>query len=657
MSFLPPIHTPNSHSPSNNNGSTSMLRFGEEMDDLEEEDDNDSENTAEEGTANDSSQLPQSKTRSAAENPADKSSKKKKKANDLKVYEIDYVGTGTFQVSQLNLLNVRSVEPLKSVDAMLSARGLHHRSKEVFLKDVHSATHIINGMMRGEKVTAAKYKPSPQLFQPHFQRALAFERLKKLDKAIDDYTTCLRIDPKSSAAYFNRSGLYKLKKNYAQAIADMNQAIALEPANVHYRSARSVLFRESGHYGEAVKDTILSRALMREPNIARSLELGNEHVPLESDLVYAMKIAEDPILTSLAVPSAQRQPRDLEPIMDFLGNLKFFASFAGSHEIMSAIARKVELMAFAKGKFIFEEGDPGDRFFIIYDGEVSIVKVKKMFDEIVDTTVLVRMFRGQTFGETALESKGGLRTAGALASQKCKLITLAADDYMTILSRHRNLLKEEVRTILSASALFQGWETGKLDYLASFAIVKSYAANSVILKPHEPVSSLMLIKSGIVQLVKSIPRPDLSAIMRRTANNTVVINEDFQEIPGLWVLNKNWNHHLDDHLKLLNPNEFVEFTVGVLGSGQVFGELAVLDPEKESPVAAVSSTAVELYCFESDVLLMIGARFNSLTMKALHESLTLHDPPADKIAYFFRSKYAWEVRKHRLMNRLSKKEA
>jgi CRP-like cAMP-binding protein len=123
-------------------------------------------------------------------------------------------------------------------------------------------------------------------------------------------------------------------------------------------------------------------------------------------------------------------------------------------------------------------------------------------------------------------------------------------------------------------------------------------------------------------------------------------------------LNKNWNHHLDDHLKshTINRDNFVEFTVGVLGSGQVFGELALLDPERESPVSAISSTAVELYCFESDVLLMIGARFNASTMIALHESLTLHDPPADKIAYYFRSKYSWEVRKNRLMNRLSGKK-
>jgi hypothetical protein len=34
----------------------------------------------------------------------------------------------------------------------------------------------------------------------------------------------------------------------------------------------------------------------------------------------------------------------------------------------------------------------------------------------------------------------------------------------------------------------------------------------------------------------------------------------------------------------------------------VFGELAVLDSEVPSPVSAISSTAVELYCFDITTL-------------------------------------------------------
>ena len=98
----------------------------------------------------------------------------------------------------------------------------------------------------------------------------------------------------------------------------------------------------------------------------------------------------------------------------------------------------------------------------------------------------------------------------------------------------------------------------------------------------------------------------------------------------------------------------VEFTVGVLGSGQVFGELAVLDPEKISPVAALSSTAVEIYCFDSETMALMDTHMFAKTMNILNESLTLHDPPVEKVAYYFRAKYNWELRKSSLMNRLTK---
>ena len=61
-----------------------------------------------------------------------------------------------------------------------------------------------------KKIANIKFKPSQQLFIPHFQRALAHERLKQIDKAIDDYNLCLRIDSNHAPSYFNRGGMYKV---------------------------------------------------------------------------------------------------------------------------------------------------------------------------------------------------------------------------------------------------------------------------------------------------------------------------------------------------------------------------------------------------------------------------------------------------------------
>ena len=47
-----------------------------------------------------------------------------------------------------------------------------------------------------------------------------------------------------------------------------------------------------------------------------------------------------------------------------------------------------------------------------------------------------------------------------------------------------------------------------------------------------------------------------------------------------------------------NDGDMVDFNVGVLGSGQIFGEMCILQPETPSPATVISCTGVELYCFE-----------------------------------------------------------
>jgi hypothetical protein len=434
---------------------------------------------------------------SAVSSVAKRNSPKKEKK---RLFEIDYVGTGTFQVSQNNLLHQRSLEPFKNSDALLSARGLHHRSKDVFVKEVQNTSSMISSLMRREKVSSVKYKPSPQLLTPHFQRALAFERLKQIDKAIEDYTVCLRIDEKCVAAYFNRSGMYKIKGDFVAAIEDMNRAILLEPANVGYREQRSLLYRLSGSYVEAVRETMMSRALQRQPGLALGLEAGAEGVAdlkMDSDLLYASKLLDDPIVSVLMLEPEDRKDYMLDPITDFLRGLKVFSDFS-NREGLLRVARNIQMVTFAARKFVFKEGEPGLHFYIVLEGEISIVKAKRHRENDLEETydTVWKCYRGQSFGETALETEGGLRTAGAMASQSSKLLVLHVDEFRAILQSFKSVLKEEVRLILKSTMLFENWSDADIDYLSSQAIVRNYGSNTEIQKAGERVNCLSMIKSG-----------------------------------------------------------------------------------------------------------------------------------------------------------------
>lgn len=133
----------------------------------------------------------------------------------------------------------------------------------------------------------------------------------------------------------------------------------------------------------------------------------------------------------------------------------------------------------------------GDHFFIILDGEVSIVKKKLSRHggiDLEEEVLLVRLFRGSSFGEAALENTGvpynqiaiqgpavislslllfqGLRSAGAVAAKPTRLLCMAAKEYQTVLTQTKEAQKQKVHLALLSSPLFCDWEHSKLDMLA-----------------------------------------------------------------------------------------------------------------------------------------------------------------------------------------------
>ena len=92
-----------------------------------------------------------------------------------------------------------------------------------------------------------------------------------------------------------------------------------------------------------------------------------------------------------------------------------------------------------------------------------------------------------------------------------------------------------------------------------------------------------------------------------------------------------------------------EFALGVLASGQFYGELAVLDPDQNSPVTVISNTNLEVFAVKKDDLLGLGARFNTHMLNCLNTSMTMYNPPGEKVAHYLRSKVMWEGEKEKVL--------
>ena len=71
-----------------------------------------------------------------------------------------------------------------------------------------------------------------------------------------------------------------------------------------------------------------------------------------------------------------------------------------------------------------------------------------------------------------------------------------------------------------------------------------------------------------------------------------------------------------------------ELLVGVLGSGQVFGEVSVLDANQLSPVTVIAYTNVEMYAISKEHLHAQHASFNVAMNNFLNESMKDAELPA-----------------------------
>lgn len=108
-----------------------------------------------------------------------------------------------------------------------------------------------------------------------------------------------------------------------------------------------------------------------------------------------------------------------------------------------ALATVLQPRSLDSGTLLFREGDAGDSFCIIIEGEVEIVKALGSEDE--------RLLRvqgpGSFLGEVSLLEPDGLRTASVRARSPVRLLSMAGTDFQALLQLRPALAVEVVRVL------------------------------------------------------------------------------------------------------------------------------------------------------------------------------------------------------------------
>jgi CRP-like cAMP-binding protein len=104
-----------------------------------------------------------------------------------------------------------------------------------------------------------------------------------------------------------------------------------------------------------------------------------------------------------------------------------FAGLPG--EQVSALCRRLRPLEVEAEAAVITQGDPGDRFYLVREGELE---VRHAAAEGAESQVVAELARGDYFGEIALLNDSP-RTASVVATRRCELLTLERDDFHSLL--------------------------------------------------------------------------------------------------------------------------------------------------------------------------------------------------------------------------------
>jgi CRP-like cAMP-binding protein len=118
-----------------------------------------------------------------------------------------------------------------------------------------------------------------------------------------------------------------------------------------------------------------------------------------------------------------------------LSLLKKAAIFADlTDEELARVAEVCKEQTFKFGQTIFKEGEPGNRLYMISDGEVRISRVVPGSGE----EALTVLKAGACFGEMSVFDRSE-RSTDAIANKDCTLLTITRSDFEILLDFNRDI--------------------------------------------------------------------------------------------------------------------------------------------------------------------------------------------------------------------------
>jgi lipoprotein NlpI len=127
----------------------------------------------------------------------------------------------------------------------------------------------------------------------HNWRGNAYYAAGDYDRAIQDYSQAIQLDPKSAVYLSNRGNAYADKGDYDSAIKDFDKAIELNPKSSNVYSSKGFAFARKGDYDSAIK--YYSQAIQLGSTDAPTYNGRGDAYLAKADYMHAIQDYDDAI--------------------------------------------------------------------------------------------------------------------------------------------------------------------------------------------------------------------------------------------------------------------------------------------------------------------------------------------------------------------------
>lgn len=200
----------------------------------------------------------------------------------------------------------------------------------------------------------------------------------------------------------------------------------------------------------------------------------------------------------------------LGPIYDILKRNELFKLI--KHEDREQVVESLLLVKYQPQEYIFNFGDKGDAFYIVYSGSVSVIK---------DDVVVAVLSKGDIFGEKSLVYKQP-RNASIKANGDVEVLQMNQEIFDLILQNNPNFkisieeyAKKEFKfdSFINGIPIFKNLTSDQWIELKNSLYFKEMKAFDWVFLQNDPGDKFYVIKSGSVEIILNGEQPKVLATL------------------------------------------------------------------------------------------------------------------------------------------------